>query len=403
MSQESDLPKKILIVDKDPNVATKIVDSFEKIGVQITIAQDFHTAKYRFDKEFYRVVLIAAKFEEHDALDLIQKWRGHEVVEKRHAGFIIMSQYQVSKEKMTLMEELSGVKILPKPLSFGDTLNVVKQCFAYGKDKVKKEKVHKQIVDQFEEGKLDIEGAIALTYTSKDHLKDAFYPLVVDLHRVDESLVEAKNILKNAPRNAMEPLKMFNLKGEVHLMLGEHDEAKACFLKADQLAPRNVERISKLVDTFLELKQPDLAVARQKEILDMNKDDDDMKFDMFKKLEDYGYSEHAIEFCKEISNPLEVVKYFNNKGVSLSKTGNSMEAIKEYKRALQYFSKSKKNYILYYNIALSLLKTKNKKNLKPALESVEKSLKLKSDFEKAWDLKERIEAIAKNAGVLQTP
>ncbi|MDB2447088.1 hypothetical protein N9W79_00525 [bacterium] len=403
MSEVKDLPKKILIIDKEANVASKITDPFDKIGIQVRVANDFQTAKYRFDKEFYKVVFISAKFEEHDALDLIQRWRKHEVLEKRHAAFVILSQYEVSKDKVALIEEISGVRILAKPLAFGSSLNVLKECMKYTREKLQKESVQKKIIEQFDDGEISVSAAIALTYTSKDHLQDYFYPLMVDLHKIDESLPEAKNLLENAPSNALEPLKMYNLKGEVYLKLGEHKNAKECFLKADALAPRNMERINKLVDTFLELKQPDMAIMRQKELLSMSPDNKDLKFDMFKKLEKYGYSKQAVEFCREVSNPLEVVKYFNNKGVSLSKSGSPAEAISEYERALSYFPKSKKNYLIHYNIALSLVKTKNKKNLKVALVQVEKSLNLKTNFFKAQDLKDKILEISKNVGILQAP
>lgn len=396
LKEQRDLPSKILIVDSDVNVAKAIIEPFDQLGIEIIVASDYHTAKHRVDKEFFRVIFISAKFEDHNALDLIQKWKQHDVTEKKYASFVILSQYEIAKEKISLLSELGGIKTIPKPLAFGPALNVVKESYNAYHLKKRKEGLFKKITSEFNSEKISLNDAISLAREGKETLQDIFYPLMVDLHKIDDSLNEAKNILNNAPKDAMPELKMLNLKGEVHLLLGEHEQAKSCFEKADVLAPRNMERINKLIDTFLELKQPELAIKRQKEMMDINKDDPDMKFDMFKKLEEYGFGEHAVEFCREVSNPSEVLKYFNNKGVSFSKQGRHLEAIKEYERAISYFPASKKNYLIHYNIALALVKSKNKQNMKSALVSLERCLRIKDDFDKAFDLKDKINKILGN-------
>lgn len=403
MTLSNDLPKKILIVDQDQNVANKILGPLDKMGVSVVVANDLHTAKYRFNKEFFRVVFVSSKFENHDALDLIQAWRNHEVVEKRYAGFIVLNQYEMQKEKKALMEELSGIRVLTKPLSLGETLTAIKGALQYCVSKENKEILYLKIYEPLEKGKLTAEQAISLTNKHKEHLGDSYYPLIVSLYESVNNLKAAIEILEKADGNSIDYLKLLNLKGEVHLKLGNHEAAKGCFVEADKIAPSNLNRIEKMVDVFLELQDPDSAVKKQKELLAMDIEDGSSKFDMFDKLESYGYSDQSIAFCREASNPAEVVKYFNNKGVMLSQSGRRGDAIAEYERAVIYFPKNKRNYLIHYNKALALVKTKEKANLKKALVEIDKALSFKSNFFKAYDLKDKIEAILKTSEKHRAP
>ena len=83
------------------------------------------------------------------------------------------------------------------------------------------------------------------------------------------------------------------------------------------------------------------------------------------------------------TKPMEVIRYYNNKGVELSKKGDFLGAIEQYRKALKLYPKFKENYRVHYNIALAYIKIKNKVSYQSAAESLEAALVVKKDFDKA--------------------
>ena len=132
-------------------------------------------------------------------------------------------------------------------------------------------------------------------------------------------------------------------------------------------------RVAQMMHLYLKMNLPEEAVKKQKQLLEFNPDKPEIKYDLFKVLEQYGFEKEAADFCQETTGPGEVVQFFNNKGVSLAKTEHPKKAISEYERALKYYPKNKKNYLIYYNLALAYLKLGYKDEvLEKAIEALEK-------------------------------
>ncbi len=105
----------------------------------------------------------------------------------------------------------------------------------------------------------------------------------------------------------------------------------------------------------------------------------------FEKIHDAGFETEAKNFSKEFSTPLELIRFYNNKGVIHSKSENHLEAVKEYDRALFFAKGSKELYRILYNKAIALINTKDPVAIGSAHEVLEKCLELNPDFEKAQD------------------
>ncbi len=76
-----------------------------------------------------------------------------------------------------------------------------------------------------------------------------------------------------------------------------------------------------------------------KQQLALNPENKDIKFEIIKKLVAGNFENDAVDFIRKISTPKEVVRYFNNRGVELSKNGDVEGAIREYELALKFFPK----------------------------------------------------------------
>ena len=152
--------------------------------------------------------------------------------------------------------------------------------------------------------------------------------------------------------------------------------------KSDRLAPSNIERIQELALSLLELNEPDDSVKRMKQLLTLNPEKTDLKFDMFSKLFEKGFESHAISFGKDTTHPSEIVRHYNNKGVLLSKEGDRSHAITEYQRALKFFPKFRENFRIHFNIALAYAQGKNQADYLEAEKYLLKCLELAPEFEK---------------------
>ena len=171
--------------------------------------------------------------------------------------------------------------------------------------------------------------------------------------------------------------------GRMNMKLGKFNEAKPFLEKADQLAPQNIERLNELASMYLKTKDPVNSVGVFKELIKLNPESPDYKFDAFKMLYDAGFDEQAVSFGKEVAKPMEIVRHYNNKGVMLSKDGKVAEALIEYKRALMFYPKFKDNFRIYYNMALAHMTLKTPDDLVQAKTFFTKALELDPTFDKA--------------------
>jgi tetratricopeptide (TPR) repeat protein len=123
-----------------------------------------------------------------------------------------------------------------------------------------------------------------------------------------------------------------------------------------------------------------------KEVIGLSPEQPDLKFEMFRNLEHAGYMEEAIGLCRETTLPAEVVRFYNNKGVILSKTGENKEALKEYTSALRFYPDFKENYRILFNVAIAEANQKSVENLQKAEVALLRCLELCPEFEKTSQL-----------------
>lgn len=390
----NNLPEKILIVDDDPTVAESLKDPLGRHNIKVIGASDLDTALYQYNNNRLDVVLVEHEFEPNPGLVLIQKWRKHDMHEKRFTGFILLSgNVKGAKAGDTaLLQELQDIEVLAKPVAAIQLLPVLARAKA---TKIRNLKVEETRQVAFKmgasEGKLDKAADIIRRQMNELGSKglEMLAQLYEDHNRVDDALGVVAQLIDAEPRN----MGWLNMKGRLLLKKGDHKEALKVMEQADREAPNNIERINALAVAYLEAKQPDKSVEKMHELIKFNPENPDLRFEFFSKLHEHGFDTHAQELCRKTTGPLEVVRYYNNKGVALSKVGNTAGALTEYERSLQYYPKFKENYRILYNIALAHTSHKTRPHYEIALEFLDKCLALKPEFEKAAKTKETVQRI----------
>lgn len=385
-------PQKILIVDADKSVAQALKAPLDKQGIKVDSAADLGSALYMFNQAIYPVVFIDLAFEELPGLVLIQKWRQHEVPDKANTGFILMAgnrnKSQAGDDK--LVGELDDIEVIVKPINPIAILTILKKAMANRSRRSRLQEVTLQAKKLAGNPKTAAAAADFVKSNTKD-LGLKGQDLMREVLEAQSQWQPALGVVEDILKVKADALGALNHKGRLLLKLGQTEEALKFMEMADRAAPNNINRINEMAIAYLMAKNPDMSVEKMKQLIKFNPEQPDMKFEMFAKLQEFGYDEHAIALCKDTTSPLDVVRHYNNKGVALAKNNQVEDAILEYERALKYFPTYKENYRILYNIALAHIGYKNQPHYEIARDYIKRCLELNPKFDKGLNTKEIVE------------
>ena len=384
------LPNKILIVDDDPSVAQAIIEPLGRHAVKTDKASTLDTALYLFNTNRYDVVLLEIEFEPMPGLALVQKWRQHDIVDKRSTAFIMLAGNKNVENFQGTLRELGHLELLIKPFSMPQLItHLSRALITQGRLKAVLE-AQTKVMSYFEKTG-DLAKAADYIKSRLHEMGPAGYNMLYDLYEKGGNYTEAMGVVDGLLAKDPKNIALLNTKGRLLMKLGNFAEAKMYMERADAVAPHNIQRLTDLSDAFLNLKDPDGAVKTFDKLLPLKADEPGAKFEMFDKLYNFGFDEHAIKFGKEHAQPVEIVRHYNNKGVLLSKDGNTEKALTEYQRALRFYPKFRENYRILYNVALANIGLKTRDSLRIAQQSLVKCIELAPDFEKAKTLLKTVE------------
>jgi tetratricopeptide (TPR) repeat protein len=378
---DNNLPSKILVIDDDYTVGQSVDGPLTNYKVSVTNCQDLDTAMYQFQNVDFDVVLIELEFEHLHGLALIQKMRDNENPEKRATSFILMSGKVRKMSDDNLMKELLDLEVIVKPFSVVHILPYLSRAAANKKKNLKFEHYRAAMLQKVKDGQL--EAAVNDVKSKIVALGAKGIKFICELYEAGNDLEHALGFI--TPFVDKDPGNMTYVyaKGRLLRLLGRFKDSKSYLEAAQESSSNNLSRLEELGEMHLGLKDPEKAIQFMKQRLALNPENLDIKFKMFQRLGASGFSEDALKFCRETTNPKEVVKYYNNRGVELSRVGDIEGAIREYELALKFFPNSKDNYRIFYNIALAHTKFKNIVSYEAAAKNLEKCLELSPEFDKA--------------------
>jgi len=396
------LPNRILIVDDDLTIAKGLEAQLKRYRVTVIPATNLQTALYLFNQNRFDVVMIELEFSELSGLAIIQKWREHEMLDKRSAGFIVMCGKDRTAGEEQLIKELRDLEIINKPFTAIQTLPFLSKAMNTRKRLAAFFEMKHKVIDFYVKVK-DFSRAAEFVKKRISNVGPRGLDLLVDLYekagRYDDALAIVSRLLEKEQNN----LNLLNTQGRLFKLLNRHSEAVQSMERADLLAPGQIERNREMVDLYLKMKRPDDAVRKMKDTVALHPELTDMKFDMFAKLYDSGFSDHALVYGKESVQPMDVVRYYNNKGVALAKSNSLDTAIQQYKRALLFYPDFKENYRIHYNIALASITKKTVGAYREALHSLRRCLTLAPEFSKAKRTLELVEQSLRRTQVAKSP
>lgn len=386
----SNLPSKILVVDNDQAVVNSVNSLCTKHQIGCIIALNWQNALYHFNKNRFDVCLVELDLQEMNGAILLQKWRHHEMEGKRSCPFILLLGKPQKAGENALATEIGDTLFMKKPIKEPQLLSLLAKTQALKKQRDHLQEVKEKLLDPLlaKGDKEALKGIATGKLKSMGQKGQELAAKVLEeAEEIDLAIGEYHSLHNRTPSN----MHYMNEIGRLQMTQGNLNEAKAAFEEADKIAPQNILRLKDMAKMYLMRDEPDKGVHKYQEILKIDPDNPDQKFDMFETLQSFGYDKHAEELCKKTTKPLELIRHYNNKGVLFSKDGRYVDAIDEYKKAQRLIPQSKELYRILFNEALAHINLKHEDHMEIALKILTRCVKLKPDYEKA---KEKIKMLA---------
>jgi tetratricopeptide (TPR) repeat protein len=385
------LPTKVLIVDDDPSDLKSLENILSAHKITVVLAKDWTSALYQYNHQKIDLAIVELELSGMPGTVLIQKWRGHEAEHKRDCAFVITTGKGRSATDEALITEVGDVVTLNKPFKPPIVLGALAQAMALKNQREQLASIRTKLILPFlQQKKFDKAAQVAAEKLIPIGPKGRFAASRVfeEIGDLPKALATLNQLAEQDPRN----MSYLNEIGRLNMQMGNLEAAKKAYERADELAPHNLQRINEMATMYLSLKEPENSINKMRQLLNLTPEDTSMKFDLYQKLMNAGYEEHAQKFCNETSTPMELIRHYNNKGVLFSKNGDFVSAIDEYKKAIKLIPKSSEIYRIKYNMAIAHINLKYYDHIVTADELLEECLVIKPDFEKA---KEKLEITKK--------
>lgn len=391
MQEGMKLPTRILVVDSDVSAYNQLVSQIQNYPVSTMWARDVDTALYLNDTQNFDAAIVQRDFQNLPGLAIVQKLRDKEMDKGRYTGMIIATGDRLQKEEKSLYKELGDMEMVAKPYS------AVKVIPVFHKTALKKE-AHENLLKSYDEAikRTLYEGDEVETSeklitrhlgSSKSRAVSALISFYMTTANYERGLIVTRTLLKKRPTD----ISLLNAESKFLLKLGRDEEALKVMQVCDSVAPGNIDRLERMVNAYLAVDRPEKSIEKMKELTNLHPEDQEFKFKMFNKLFEHGYDDHCYTYCRDTTTPQDVLKYYNNRGVLLTRQGKHQEAVRHYNLAIAIYPDFAGNYRIHYNIALAMLK-ESKSNRDQALDQLRKCLQFNPTFQKARDLFDRVVA-----------
>lgn len=375
----SNFPRKVLIVDSDQMAAKFIENQLIKHNIGVVTSNLASSSLYLFNTHLIDCVVASFDLNEFSGLVLFQKLRKLDQELGRAFISVLTVGKNFSNQNQALLEELGDVHALQKPVKEPQLMAVLQKKQAERVRHQASLEIVQKVNTHMRKGRMD--NGLGLFKENMQMFGAKGPKMFADMLENVEQLEEALAIHMQREEQSPDDLSVINDLGRMHLKMGNFKEAQGYFERADKQAPQNIQRMNDMATMYLHLNNPDKTVEKYKEILGISPEEPDLKFNMLQSLKIHGFSKQAQSFCEAVAKPLELIRYYNNKGVLLAKNDKYDEAIAEYQNAVDFFPDFADIYRIYFNMALAYMKIADQKN--KVQELLVKCLDANPNFDKA--------------------
>ena len=386
--------KTVVLVDQDSIITTQVAETLKANGAEVV--HEFHDGEvaYEFLKKNTDVDLIVHEWK-------LPKISGHQLLQ-RIAGIkgirapVVIASSLLKEDDLLLLREMGVAQLIQKPFGndvlLGEIINIGKNE-KYPSDA---KSVLRQLINAA--NKDDAKKAQELNSKLQ-----AMKPPEHVLLSAAAHVAFAKKDFLTARDKAMESFRMrgeeintLNLLGKAFLKLGDNLSASKCFNRAQQMNPKNLERLCNLAEANANIGDMDNAEDAIAGAKNIDANSQQVGAAEAKVAINKGDTKRAKEALTKLESLQSVLTYMNNRGVYLAKDGKIDESIALYKTAADSLpnQNSHEAAIIFYNLGLACIR---KNDLKDAIRFLEvvKEANSPEVFKKANSLKKRAQVALK--------
>ncbi|RYZ92668.1 MAG: tetratricopeptide repeat protein [Proteobacteria bacterium] len=191
-------------------------------------------------------------------------------------------------------------------------------------------------------------------------------------------------------------LRTLRVKAKIASRLGDHDTAIATLDALIKRSPKNISNLMGLGQAFVAADRIDEADGVFERLSDIDPDNKELLDGKATVAFAKGNFSLAEELLSETESGLEIVRVFNNMGVSKSNIGQYDEAINFYRHAIKILRDKASMHLLAFNLALAY---KKKGDLSNAFTFFVKSYSALPSWNKSYASIVKLHAEAKELGI----
>jgi tetratricopeptide (TPR) repeat protein len=290
----------------------------------------------------------------------------------------MVTQENVTKEKLMLAVEQGVDEVIAKPFTLGDIMPKIRNAFRAFNNASNPEQLYELAKDLLRKGAVDQAGVL-YQKLAEANVKSA-RPLtgLAKIAKEKKQYDVALKHLNDAEQRNPNFVHLYALRGEVYTEMDQINDAITAFQKGIDLSPLNPIRYLNAAELFLKIN-------KFQEVVDLMKiaQSNELKFSQMYKFLSQAYFNlknypEAVEAIRTaLAEDPENTDYINQYAISLKSTGNFDEAIKAYNKIIKIDQKDPRPL---YNKAI-LFKDMNK--IDEAVRILEKMVERFPEFEPA--------------------
>ena len=396
--------KSVLIIDPDSDIQSSLTEILESVGVKKIQCFTKADEAFSFMETMPEPSLIICEWDVPGVLGaiLIQRIRNLRWFQVP----ILVASYKVKTSDGELLREFGVDFVLTKPFSKEGFLRKLAFLLQENRKPSEQGSYESRIIRLSQRGRVvesekllsDAKKNIGLSSDTSTKLS-AF----IDFGKKDykQCASRCRQFLKSHPTDTL----TLHLLGKAHLMLHSYQDALACFDKAAEKSPDNIERLVLMSDVEEKLNNDEESEKHLEKAEALDQKSILVKVAKCKKLLKSGNKKLSKELAKDLDNYTMLVSSINNYAISLVHSKKFGKAIELYQKAIDILPEEEltNKKILIYNLTLALVRNAETESAAPLLKGLA-DLKSKEKIDrKIRSLNAKISAAVKKGENLIIP
>jgi DNA-binding response OmpR family regulator len=391
--------KKVLIVDPDEMTAKQAGEVLKKNGVQEVI----HAADGNK----------AVEVLQSNELDFIfQEWKipglsGPAFLQRvRHAGhvrvpIVVLSSLPGAKD-VNLLSELGVARLLPKPFKDTELQSAFMEILQEEVKPSGVEALERKLREALALGELERAESYLRRYLGLKSLSEGkkLYARALLMFHMGK-VTEAGVLIKEALKKGGEALHCSYLLGRILVQKRDFVGAVKCFEKAQEHAPKNIERLCELTEALVQSGNEQAADAKLEEAKALDSGNEKVMNQEAKMSLADNDIEKARDLIMHMGSLKSFVSDLNNSAVAHTRSGHFDKGMELYSRCVKALPESETELRLRvsYNHALALARRRDYKGSLEVLDSLSPDVTLPVAV-KIESLQKKLKKILKDGGQL---